>query len=350
MPMTLWITLAVMCLGAIGFAVWPMYRQKQSLTPLIAVAVVLVVALSTGLYYFQGQPELQSASSELPEMEDVIGDLAARLQENPDDSNGWKMLGRSHMTMGNYAAAVDAFERAVQLESAQDAQTLVSLGEALLASTGSSIEGRIASLFENAIAIDRNNPQALFYGGIGAFNRNDKELAASRWESLLALNPPAEIQGILQQRIAEWRGESAPMQTPAPAPALQPAESSVASPAPIDQPGVVVSANISLSAAAAAALPADAIVFIIARDPAQPAPPIAVARRRLSELPVAVGLGDRESMVPGRSLSGFAEFELIARVSVSGQPAAQPGDWFGSQLVKPAENSRIELPIQQQVP
>lgn len=346
--MTFWIALTVMCLAAVGFAVWPIFRHKKTLTPLIGVAVVFVVALSAGLYYYQGMPELESVTGDRPELEDVVEDLAARLQSNPADVNGWKMLGRSYMTMGNYGGAVDAFERAVELESAQDAHTLVSLGEALLANTGSAIEGRIASIFENALALDANNPQALFYGGIGAFNRNDEATAANRWERLLALNPPAEIQGILQQRVAEWRGESAPMPSAVAAPTQAPTPAQTAPPSAGS--GAVVSASISLTEAAATSLPAEATVFVIARDPAQPVPPIAVVRRRLSELPAVVELGDRESMVPGRSLSGFAEFELIARVSVSGQPAANPGDWFGSLIVKPAENSRVELPIQQQVP
>ena len=90
--------------------------------------------------------------------------------------------------------------------------------------------------------------------------------------------------------------------------------------------------------------------FCRGKVPAQPAPPIAVARRRLSELPASVELGDRESMIPGRSLSGFAEFELVARVSVSGQPTEQSGDWYGALIVKPAENDTIELSINQQVP
>ena len=338
--MTLWILFAVMSLVAVGFAVWPLYRHHKGLTPLIGLSVVVVVALSSGLYYYEGKPGIPSGGSALPELNDTVANLAKRLADNPNDLNGWKMLGRSYVTMSNFEGAVDAFEHAIELESAQDAQTLVSLAEALLASTGAGITGRIATLFENALAIDQNNPQALFYGGIGAFNRDDKDLAADRWETLLALNPPAEIQGILRQRIAEWRGDNppAPVATPAPAPA------------PVERPDVVVSATISLPDAAAAALPGDAIVFVIARDPAQPAPPIAVVRRRVSELPVTIQLGDRESMVAGRSLSAFAEFELLARVSVSGQPTAQPGDWFGSQIVKPAENASIELSIDQQVP
>ena len=344
--MTLWIVLAVMSLAAIGFAVWPLYRHEQSLTPVIGVAVVFVVVVSSGLYYYQGKPALPSGSATQPELEDVIGSLAQRLASNPDDANGWKMLGRSYVTVGNYDGAIEAFEKAIELESAQDPQALVALGEALLASTSAGIAGRIASLFENALAIDPNNPQALFYGGIGSFNRGDKSQAADRWESLLSLNPPAEIRGILEQRIAEWRSEA----PPSIAAAAPPPETSSASQAPAMSSGVVVRANVSLSAAAKASLPAEATVFIIARDAAQPVPPIAVARRRLSELPVDIELGDRESMVPGRLLSGFAEFELIARVSTSGQPGAQSGDWFGSLIVKPAENISVDLAIQQQVP
>ncbi len=338
--MTLWVALAVMSLVAVLFAIGPLYRKQRRISPLVIGSTVFVLALSVGLYSYQGRPELPSAaSSTAPALEDVVADLAERLEETPDDVNGWQMLGRSYMTLGNYPGAVEAFERAMALEGGQSAPTFVSLGEALLANSGSAITGRTATLFENALAIDPNNPQALFYGGIAAFNRNDKSLAADRWESLIALNPPPEIEGVLQQRIAEWRGE------------VPPGESAAAAPErPLEQPGAVVSADISLAADAAAALPDEATVFVIARDPAQPVPPIAVTRRLLSELPLTVQLGDRESMVPGRSLSAFAEFELIARVSVSGQPRAQSGDWFGTLLVKPAESNRVDLSIQDQVP
>ncbi len=336
--MTLWILLAVMSLVAVGFAVWPLYRHQHSLSPLIGASVIFVVALSSGLYYYQGSPDLPSGGTGVaaPGMDDAINALAERLAANPDNSEGWQMLGRSYMSIGNYAGAVEAFEKAVELESAQNPQALVSLGEAMLASTGSEIDGQVASLFENALALDPNNPQALFYGGIGAFNRGDTALAADRWERLLTLNPPAEIQGILQQRIAEWRGEA-------------PAEIVVEeSPGALSE-GAVVRARISLSAEAVAALPADATVFLIARDPAVPAPPIAATRRRLTDLPAYVELGDRESMAPDRELSNFPEFELIARVSLSGQADAQPGDWFGTVIVTPAGSNDVELPIHEQV-
>jgi cytochrome c-type biogenesis protein CcmH len=349
-----------MSLGAVVFAVWPLFKRQRRLSPMIAFSVIFVVGLSTGLYYKQGRPELPSASGGAQQsMDAAIAGLMDKLADNPDNPQGWMMLGRSYMSVGNYAGAVAAYEEAIELESAQNPQALVGLGEALLARAGGAWDGRMVSLFENALALDANNPQALFYGGIASSNRGDTALAADRWERLLGLNPPADIQDILRQRIAEWRGEtpalpaSHPPINEAGAEAAAEAEPAAAPPEPRELPPVsedaVVRANVMLSAEAAAALPAEATVFIIARDPAQPMPPIAATRRMLSELPALVELGDRESMVPGRDLSLFAEFELIARVSLSGQPMAAPGDWFGSVTINPSMGNDVELSIQTEV-
>jgi cytochrome c-type biogenesis protein CcmH len=324
--MTLWVLLTVMSLVAVCFAVWPLYKNGTGFSPLVGVAIVCVVALSAGLYNYQGSPEQPSSGGNTQNMGDAVAALAQRLESNPTDINGWKMLGRSYMTVGNYSGAVLAFEKAVELESAQDAQSLVSLGEARLAESGAGVSGEIAALFESALAIDPNNPQGLFYGGIGAFNRNDVELAANRWEQLLELNPPAEIRGVLQQRIAEWRGLEAP---PAAAMIQEPVQVQEQEPLPeqvaqstlepaeiIALPDAVVTARLSLGDAALQALPAEATIFIIARDPSQAGPPIAVSRRRLSELPVTIGLSDRESMVAG---GGWSVIVRIRRVRIAGE-------------------------------
>ena len=332
--MTLWISIALMCLAATLFVAWPLYRQQQRLSLLIGGSVIAIVALSFGIYAYQGSPELSSGAGAEPNIEEMVASLAERLENDPEDLEGWKMLGRSYSTLGQFDAAVQAYERVVELEQSQDAQSLVDLGAAILVRDNVRIEGRTSALFESALAIDPNNPKALFYAGIGALNRGNTELAADRWEILLGLNPPEEIRGVLELRIADWRGEAPP---------------SVLTPT-AERPGAVVVAEVMLSAAAANALPAEATVFVIARDPAQPSPPIAVTRRLLSELPGIVELGDGDSMIPGRTLSAFAEFEVVARVSVSGQPIAQSGDWYAQALVRPAESERITLSIEHQVP
>jgi len=332
--MALWATIALMCIVATLFVAWPLYRKQQKLSTLVAGSVAVIVAVSFGLYAYQGEPDLPSGrgADGPPDIQAMVDSLATRLQESPDDLEGWKMLGRSYMTMQEFGKAATAYERAVELEQSQNAQTLVALGTAILERDQTGIQGRTSALFESALAIEPNNPSALFYGGIAALNRGDKDLAIERWEILLNLNPPENIRGLLEQRIAEWRGE---------APAVQPATAPQTA---------IVTADISVPESVIDALPGSASVFIIARDPAQPSPPIAVTRRQLSEFPGQVALGDAEAMIPGRNLSMFAEFEVVVRISVSGQPVAQSGDWFASALVRPAENNTVSLLLDQRVP
>ena len=342
--MIFWIVLVLLCLLAIGFAVWPLWKGAHRLSPLVASIIVFTVALSVGLYDAVGRPGVESGPSgvnngDLPPMDEVITSLEARLAENPDDLGGWTMLGRTYMTIGNYKAAADTYEKIMELEGAQNAQTMVDLAIAIINRDQSPIEGRTASLIENALALDPSNQAALFYSGVASANRGDTDTAADRWEILLGLNPPPEVRSVLEQNIAIWRGEM-PASVPPPA-AAEPSE-------PADD--AVVSARIALSEEAMANITQNASVFIIARDPAAPSPPIAVARRMLTDLPAVVSLTDAQSMVAGRNLSAFAEIELLARVSLSGGPAAKSGDWFGSMLVRPAENNSVMLTIDRQVP
>lgn len=346
-----WTIVVVLCLLAILFAAWPLWRESHRLTPLVASVIVFTVALSAIMYDQIGSPGVPSGRSGaaegdgLPGMNEAVASLEARLAENPEDAAGWSMLGRTHMTLGNYVSAVEAYEKAMALEDGKVAQTMVDLAVAILNRDQSPIQGRTESLIDSALALDPNNPAALFYAGIAAADKGDTDTAADRWEKLLGLNPPENIRGVLEQRIAEWRGEALPPDHPQLADA--PAEAKEAAEAPSD---AVVSARVSLSEEALAAMPGEASVFIIARDPAAPSPPIAVSRRMLSELPAVVSLTDAQSMVAGRNLSAFAELEVIARVSLSGGPAAAPGDWFGSLIMRPAEGSSVVLTIDQQVP
>lgn len=348
--MTFWTILVVLCLAAVLFAVWPLYRESHRLTPLLATVIVFTVALTTIVYDQVGSPGVPSGRSvsngggeELPGMEEVVTSLKGRLAENPDDIAGWKMLGRTQLTMRDYDGAVETYEKAMALEDGRDAQTMVDLAVAILNRDGTPIEGRPASLIDNALALDPNNPAALFYSGLGAADRGDTETATARWEILLGLNPPENIRGILEQRLAEWRGEPMPAQATAPAMQMPPTDSA-------EPDDAVISAQVSLSEEALAAITVDASVFVIARDPAAPSPPIAVSRHRVSDLPTLVSLSDAQSMVEGRNLSMFAEIELLARVSLSGTPGAASGDWFGSLLVRPADGDSVVLTINKQVP
>jgi cytochrome c-type biogenesis protein CcmH len=333
--MTLWIILALLSSVALAFIVWPLYKSSGRLTPLLAVVIVLAVGVSAALYNKIGQPNVPSGGGSMPDSQEIVASLAERLENEPDDLDGWLMLGRSYQSMQQYDDAIAAFEKAVALEQGQNAQSLTALAIALLEQHGGGMTERAASLFENALALEPTNPNALFYGGGAAAWRGDTALAADRWEILMRQDAPPEIQDMLQRKINEWRGLPAEVELPT----------------QVELPtDTIIAISLSLSDAARAELPADATVYVIARDPAQPSPPIAVSPRRLGELPVVVALSDRNAMVAGRLLSAFQEVEVVARVSLSGTPMAQSGDWFGSLITAPKDGATVNLVIDQRVP
>lgn len=313
--MTLWIIFAVMTAAAAWFLFAPIRARIVSVSG-VAAAVSLVLAF--GVYYAIGSPTLSSTEASPPDVEEMVESLATRLQDTPDDIDGWKMLGRSYLNLRRFADAAGAFREAVRLEDGQNAQTLVDLGETLVATSGQQLTSESISLFENALKLEPNNPSALFWGGIAAANRNDIDEAADRWEVLLGTNPPPEIRTIIEQRISEWRAVDSG-----------------------EAPGIEI--DVQLAAAVPTDLPGNTPVFVIARDPQNPSPPIAVARRQLAELPGSVVLTDRDAMIPGRELSRFASVEVIVRIALGGTPAASPGDWFGEVLAAPGDSIRIEI-------
>lgn len=327
--MMLWTTLSALLLLAMAIVCWPLFRDSRRLTPMLASVCVFVVAAAGGLYYYLGSPGVPSGAGSVPDVDEMVSTLAERLQDNPDDADGWIMLGRSYQTLGQFDDAISAFETAIALEEGRNPQTLVAVGLALMAQQNGQVGDRAVRLFENALALDPNNPNALFYAGGAAAQRGNTALAADRWEILMGLNTPPEVRELLQSKINEWRGVSAP---------------------PIEELSRSLTVRVSVAESVSDSLPPDTTVFVIARDPAQPSPPIAVARRRLSELPALIELSDRDAMIPGRPLSGFDSVEVVARASASGAPAAQSGDWFGSGVVDQGNTREIDLVIDQIVP
>ena len=76
---------------------------------------MLVPILAGALYVTLSKwnwSETSAAVAREEQMDDLLGQLKAKLAANPNDVNGWLLLGRSYGTMGRYPLAVDAFQNA----------------------------------------------------------------------------------------------------------------------------------------------------------------------------------------------------------------------------------------------
>ena len=89
------------------------------------IAAVVIVAvlpiLAGGLYFVLGNPQAinapasrQEALADDPQIVAMVDALAKRLKENPDDGNGWAMLGRSYRALGRFEASALAFGEAAK--------------------------------------------------------------------------------------------------------------------------------------------------------------------------------------------------------------------------------------------
>jgi len=189
-----------MFLLAARFAYVPKHRV------LTATTAILCATLSFALYSAIGSPKLISPQGEQMHMGDMADSMAARLQEAPDDLDGWTMLGRSYMTLGRYADATRSLHRAIEIDPAGNATALATLGEAMYLQNGEVWNDFIIDVFDKALNLDPKHTAALFWGGAGAAAKGDLPLAIARWETLLAMNLGMETDQILRQGISEWRG------------------------------------------------------------------------------------------------------------------------------------------------
>ena len=99
------------------------------------------------------------------QIEAMVEKLAARLKEQPNDVEGWTMLGRSYAVLGRHEQASAAFKKALELKP-DDPALLTDYADTLAASNGGNLEGEPSRLLTRALRHDPNNQKALSLAGI----------------------------------------------------------------------------------------------------------------------------------------------------------------------------------------
>ena len=131
----------------------------------------------------------------------MVAGLEARLRDDPRDREGWVLLGRSYMTLRDYAKAAEAMRQAVAL-SQGDPRTLAAYGEALTMAALGSVTPDAVAAFEKALRAMPGEPRARFYLGLAAQQRGQPVAALERWVSLEADTPVgASWSDMLKQQI-----------------------------------------------------------------------------------------------------------------------------------------------------
>ena len=317
----------------------------------LAFAMVAVVVAGTLLFYqFWGASvELKAtglldkaAQAELtkPEREQLISYLQQAADKNPQNQEWYYLYGRMLTVNSEFDRAAKVFaDILVTLpeEAVEDrAVTLTLLAQAKFFAADQKADEETYNLLKESLELQPDNRRTQGLAGMLAFELNKYQAAIEHWKAVwLSLPDSPEAQMLAQgiQRAAERlqeQGETADLSW---------------------MKRASIKVLVDLSEEARQAVKADDTVFVLARAVSGPPMPLAARKLTVADLPQVITLSDAQAMAPGMNISSYDQLTLVARVSASGQPQPQSGDWQALKTpVSNQEESMIRLVVDEQIP
>ena len=282
--------------------------------------------------------------------------LAKRLENQPENHDGWFLLGQSYMNLGEFEKSAGAYQHLLE-KFPEDAGLSGYYAEALFLADDRKMTARVSKAIDAAFSLNPQNVAMLEIKAMNAFRAGDLGVAVTFFEKALATGVEGERAGLIQQAIARLRAE---LGDKAPPPAVMPAGpvAPLANSAPAaateaaDTPSAPIrSVQLLVEVADTVESNPNDSVFVYAKANAGPPMPLAVERMRVSDLPRLVTLDETMGMMQGMSLANFDAVILVARISSSGIANTSPDDFQAASGVVDitSENPVIKLLIESRV-
>jgi cytochrome c-type biogenesis protein CcmH len=374
---------AVLTIAGVALIAVPLLKKKPveySPAPWAALIAAGVLVIGSAVLYVRMTNWSWNPKATEDTPQTMVARLARRLEQNPDNLEGWLMLGRSYTQLQEFQLATRAFQRADRLAGGKSAEALIGEAEALARNDEAELDGRAARLIEQALAVDPNSGKALFFGAAVAMRKGELPLAKERFTKLLALDPPDNIKPLIQKQIdqidqqmagggptlaagpagaAGAAGAAGPTGASRPAGAAGSAgtagstaaagSAGAAGAAPAATTAASVRINVSLAPTLAQSASGSSPLFVFVRDPSRPGPPLAVKRLE-SHFPQTVELTTSDSMVPGRVIAAGQKVQVVARIARSGNPVGASGDPIGESAYQVGRDGLVNIVIDHVMP
>ena len=344
-------------------------RTRTGFIAALVVALVLP-SMAILLYRQVGSPQALDPSNLIANTSDeghatnleaAIVQLAEKMKQDPDNAEGWALLGRAYKSTQRFTEARDALKHAHDLVP-EDADLMVDYAESIVfSSSDRRIQGEALTLIDRAIEKNPQNQKGLWLAGIADSQAGKYDDAVKKWNALLQLlEPGSDVATSIRDQIAQAEalrdGKPLPAKTSAPS-ASNASTSSTAESASSnsnqtsDTTGAHIAVEVALDPKLKDKVSPGDTLFVFAKAASGPPMPLAIAKLTAAQLPASVTLTDAMSMVPNMKISAFAQIVVGARISKSGQAIAQSGDL--QTLSTPLPNTRsdpVMLTIDQVVP
>jgi len=334
--------------------------QTESKSPIITAIILLIFVpvFVIGTYNHLGRPELITQAELLSEfhnakghdeklvsVEKMLSQLEQRLINEPGDIDGWLMLTNSYTALERYPDALRAVDNLHRLQG-NDPTVLLSYANILSMVNGGDFTGKPTELINTALQQDPENANGLWLAGLAAAGSGETNKAINYWQRLVPkLEEGSESQQQIKKyiQIARQRFEQSQngMDNDE---QIYNVHEDYNNNAPAQANAIQV--NVSLSDTLINEANDNDTVFIYAKAINGPPMPIAVLRKKVSDLPIQATLDDSMAMIPSNKLSDHEQVQIIARISKSGNAIPQSGDLIGTlDAVQTDLNKPIKLII-----
>ncbi len=301
------------------------------LLPVLAVVGYAAIGMPVAVVPEAVRPP-QAATAQDSQMTELFKLAEERLNKEPNDVKGWILLARAKASVGMFDGAMHDYEKAVAL-TPDDSELWSDFADAAAGKSQGKMEGKPLEYINKALALDGKNAKALLLRGTYEMQKNDL-VAAEKTFSLAKseVDPKSGFAQIADNALADIKTRQGGAPSMAAAAAVTTDTRAVAVAAPTTASDAVLAiVKFQLGAdalKAAAANPGSAAVFLIVRAAGvDRGPPLAAKKISLGQIDQPVMLTAADAMIGGAGLKAGAEVAIQARLSLSGQPAAQPGDW-----------------------
>ena len=217
------IVAGILILAAVACVAVPLWRDRARPISTAALTAVCLLIPALGLLtYFQSSnhewahSELQIGDGGQPlALERLVGPLRERLEQSPQDAQGWMLLGASYSQLGDYPQAVEAFDRVLALTGGRDPDALMGKAEALILESPERLLQEAGDMVEQALEFDPTHPKGLWYGGLRASARGETVTAVRRWRAMLEGPVTPEVREIVERELANLGASGPSLAAPA---------------------------------------------------------------------------------------------------------------------------------------
>lgn len=314
-----------------------MFKEKSKAQKITIIILLLLLSVfSLGLYQYLTEPEFVEQVSLLGELnsaktdeeksasvEKMLAHLEQKLLNNPEDAESWLILTNSYTTLERYDDALRSIENLYRIEG-KVPSVMFRYADIMSMANNGRFKGKPTDLIDEALRLDPINKNGLWLAGLAAIQNADIKKALKHWQQLHGqFDEDSESQLKIKHYIDLAREQ------------LVETDNEPAS-------GIALQINISLSEDLLNEVNNDDDVYIYAQAIDGSLMPLAILRKKVSDLPTQVILDDSMALISSNKLSDHKQVQLIARISKNANTKSAPGDLVGTLDSVP---TNIYLPV-----